>query len=171
KINFLGEVIIPYKGHEFNLMRLSAGNMSTGSGGSFPILWGFVKKPDKVLIANALARKYLYVFSFPKQTQISAVQGIDIAFLGQDLASSNWLKNSFLNSSEADEISLNMLARHLCYFRIKSSWMVKSFGISKRHIFQYYVLPESVYAQPETLKPFLDGILSLIKVSGNELDF
>lgn len=161
RTNFLGGLTIKYKGRKFYLTRISNKNMRSGWGGSYPVIIAEIKTSEKFTICNKDARKYLYLFSFPKSHVIIPTGAVETAVVAK---SPEWLAKLellFKTNNIVREAAETLLRIHFSSIQFGNETQVSISGFKNTQLFKFIGIPETVYESPETLERVLDSIISL----------
>lgn len=162
-LSVLGDLCFKYQGKEFHLYRISNQSFRYGYGGSYPVLWSYLTMPtDDLFIGNVHSRKYKYLFKFPTHALYSQVGDLEIAIVCKNSETATKIKTFFDQTSIATDIARRLFSKNTDHLRLGAKWMVGRFGVQKKWVFEYLLLPESIYQNPETLHPALDALIELL---------
>lgn len=162
-LSVLGDLCFKYQGKEFHLYRISNQSFKYGYGGSYPVLWAYLMNPSEDLfIGNVHSRKYKYLFKFPAHALFSQVGDLEIAIVCKNAETAVKIKSFFDQAPATTDIVHRLFSKNTDHLRLGSKWMVGRFGVQKKWILEYLLLPESIYQNPETLSPSLDALLELL---------
>jgi hypothetical protein len=164
----LGTIQFPFAGTIFRISRIARGAGITNVGGSFPVLWAYVKPCPKFIIGNAESKKYTNGnFLILPPYEIVSTEGLDLLIGSKNKELLAYAKSLLSNDKALAQNLSALFQKDFAHITIAHEFHIGApLFIKRKNVFRYICLPEEIYQTPAILESQLKIISDLISKLG-----
>ncbi len=167
-----GTIEFNYSGIVFRIMRVASGRGASDVGGSYPVLWAYVRPCSKMILGHAESGQFsLGKFLILPPHIVSKIEAVDFLVGTVDLESCERIKGQFA----ADPILAKKLPilfdKKFARLTISTEIHVGDNSLfQKKYVLRYYGLSEEIYEDPKCLELKLKLIFEIMRLFGLEFE-